>query len=125
MGRGRHLVCRSERHRKTCGYSRAPIWVVRPEGCTVHYPSNCNDLRGFLFHPNESSTWSIQGLSNDGLYDLTAFEENLLGYSGNAYYGFDNVTLGWQSDGLPEISHQVTAGYATPDFYVGSLGISP
>ena len=101
------------------------VWVVRPEGCTSDDPSNCGDLRGFIFHPNESSTWSIQGLSNNGLYDLTAYEENLLGYGGNAYYGFDNVTLGWQSDGLPELSHQVVAGYATKDFYVGSLGISP
>ena len=98
------------------------VWVVRPEGCTAN---ECGNNRGFLFHPNESSTWSTEGLSNNGLYDLTAFEENLLGYGGNAYYGFDNVTLGWQTDGLPELSHQVIAGYATKDFYLGSLGISP
>ena len=101
------------------------VWVVRPEGCTEDDPSDCGDNRGFLFHPNESSTWSIDGLSNNGLYDLTVFEENILGYSGNASYGFDNVTLGWQTDGLPELSHQVVAGYAAKDFYIGSLGISP
>ena len=87
--------------------------------------SNCAGNRGFLFNPNASSTWSIAGLDNNGLYNLNAGVENLLGYRGNAYYGFDNVTLGWQSDHLPKLSHQIIAGYATDDFYIGSLGISP
>ena len=101
------------------------IWVVRPEGCITTDPKNCGDLRGFLFNSNDSSTWSTGGLKNNGLYDLTAFEENILGYSGNAYYGFDDITFGWQSDRLPKLSHQVIAGYVTKDFYLGSLGISP
>ena len=88
-------------------------------------PNNCAGSRGFLFNPNASSTWSTAGLDNNGLYNLNAGVEGRLGYRGNAYYGFDNVTLGWQSDHLPELSHQIIAGYATEDFYIGSLGISP
>jgi Eukaryotic aspartyl protease len=49
----------------------------------------------------------------------------LLGYNGNAYYGFDNITLGLVGAGLPTLSHQLIAGIATPDFWVGSLGLSP
>lgn len=58
------------------------------------------------------------------MFELSLYEEELLGYSGNAYYGFDNVTLGLGA-GLPMLSHQLIAGIATPDFWLGSLGLSP
>ena len=48
-----------------------------------------------------------------------------MGYSGNASYGYDNVTLGWLGGGLPTLSRQVIEGFATNDFYIGSLGLSP
>lgn len=104
------------------------LWVVLSQGCSAPGdPGNCAYLRGFEFTPNQSSTWSIEGLGNEGLYSLVVYEESLLGYSGNAYYGYDSITLGWpgQGTGLPSITHQVVAGIATPDFYLGSLGLSP
>ena len=39
--------------------------------------------------PNTSSTWT-----NIGLYGLVLTEEAVLGYSGNANFGYDNLTLG-------------------------------
>ena len=96
------------------------IWPVLPQGCTVGDPSNCGDLRGTLFLPNSSSTWI-----NIGLYGLVLTEEAGLGYSGNANFGYDNVTLGWLGGGLPTLSHQVIEGFATKDFLIGSFGLSP
>ena len=111
----------------TSAESGTTTWVVRAEGCSRPGDNitDCVSSRGFLFNPNASSTWTTAGLKNSGLYNLNAYVENLLGYRGNAYYGFDNVTLGWPSHTLPEVSHQIIAGYATEDFYIGSLGISP
>ena len=101
------------------------IWVVLPEGCPTGAPSNCAYDRGSTFNPNQSSTWSTNGLSNGGLYSLYTLEEGLLGYSGNAYYDYENISLGWPGAGLPTLSYQLVAGIATSDFYIGSLGLSP
>ena len=101
------------------------LWVVLPEGCSTEAPKNCAYTRGSTFNPNQSSSWSIDRLSNGGLYGLYTLEEDLLGYSGNAYYGYENMTIGWPGTGLPTLSHQLVAGIATPDFYIGSLGLSP
>ena len=96
------------------------IWLVLPQGCTVGDPSNCGDLRGTLFLPNLSSTWI-----NIGLYGLVLTEEASLGYSGNANFGYDNVTLGWLGDGLPTLNRQVIEGFVTKDFSIGSFGLCP
>lgn len=64
------------------------VWPVLPQGCIVGDPENCGDLRGYLFLPNASSTWN-----NTGLYSLVLTEEVELGYSGNANFGYDDLTL--------------------------------
>jgi hypothetical protein len=81
---------------------------------------DCSSLRGFLFRSNASSTWSDRGL-----FQLPLYPEDALGYSGNADFGFDNITLAWQGQGGAVLGHQVVAGIATKDFYVGMLGLSP
>ena len=96
------------------------VWPVLPQGCGIGDPSNCGDLRGTLFQPNISSTWT-----NIGLYGLVLTEETALGYSGNANFGYDNLTLGGLGDGLPALSRQIIEGFATKDFYIGSFGLSP
>lgn len=96
------------------------IWPVLPQGCTARDPRNCGDLRGTLFLPNSSSTWI-----DIGFYGLVLTEEIGLGYSGNANFGYDNVTLGWPGGGLPALSYQVIEGFEIKDFYIGSFGLSP
>lgn len=91
-----------------------------PLGCTTDDPSNCANLRGSLYASNESSTWS-----NVGIYSLGLPEEWQLGYSANASFGYDNLTMGRPGDGGPSISHQVIEGYAAKDFYIGTFGLSP
>ncbi|KAH0562683.1 hypothetical protein GP486_002640 [Trichoglossum hirsutum] len=99
--------------------SSSSTWVVVPDGCIPSDPSDCPSLRGFTFQTNSSRSWTDAGLFQLPLHSLT-----LLGYSGNAKFGLDNLTLGWQGQGGPELNHQVVGGIATKDFFVGSLGIN-
>ena len=99
-------------------------WVVLDEGCSLANPNltNCVSSRGGTFARNQSTSWSTKQLDNGGLYELNTYEENFLGLSGHAYYGFDTVSLG---SGLPVLNnHQLVAGFATNDFWLGSLGLS-
>ncbi|KAF2231180.1 acid protease [Viridothelium virens] len=99
--------------------SQSSLWVVLPEGCTGDEPQDCSDARGFLFQKNASSTWSEKGL-----FELTTTEENFLGLTGNGDWGFDTVMLGWQGDGLPNLNSTLVTGVATPDFYLGEIGLN-
>ena len=94
--------------------------MVLTQGCIASDPDTCDYLRGYRFHVNESRTWQDQGL-----FQLPLRSERYLNYSGNADYGFDNITLGWPGSGGPALDHQVVTGLATKDFYIGSLGLSP
>ncbi|KAK5112054.1 hypothetical protein LTR85_011635 [Meristemomyces frigidus] len=49
----------------------------------------------------------------------------MLGLSGNAYYGFDTISLGLVGSGLPTLQNQLIAGIASNSFWLGSLGLSP
>ena len=99
---------------------QSSVWIVLPEGCTPTDVPDCPDVRGFEFRINQSSTWS-----EEGLFELSLDEEVKLGYSGNAQYGYDTVTVGWQGEGLPTVPRQVIAGFATKDFYVGRIPLNP
>lgn len=114
----------------TSASAGAATWVVISEGCSQANPNltNCAEERGGLFLSNTSTSWTTEGLPNgpDGaLFNLITYEESKLGFSGNAYYGFDTVTLGLTGSELPTLESQVIAGYATNDFWLGSLGLSP
>ncbi|KAK5163799.1 uncharacterized protein LTR77_010473 [Saxophila tyrrhenica] len=104
------------------------IWAVIPEGCSATYNaniSNCANERGYVFKSNTSTTWSSERLSNGGLYELDTYVEGSLGYDGNAYYGFDTVSLGLEGSALPILHNQLVAGIASNNYWLGSLGISP
>lgn len=99
-----------------------------PEGCSTSLNtniSNCAYERGYDFTSNQSITWSTQRLGNGGLYQLDTLVESELGLTGNAYYGFDTVELGLDGSGLPTLTNQLIAGFATDSFWLGSLGLSP
>ncbi|KEQ63743.1 acid protease, partial [Aureobasidium melanogenum CBS 110374] len=104
------------------------IWAVLEEGCTIVNPnldlSSCKQSRGDLFQHNESTSWSIQGLENDGIFSLPTYEESLLDLGDNASYGFDSISLGLNS-GLGSIQHTLIAGLVNNKYWVGSLGLSP
>lgn len=98
-------------------------WAVLPQGCNSKDPSNCGTSRGRIFQPDQSDTWVKNDLTTDGTFSF-GLESNL-GYFSNALYGYDTVTLGWQGSGGPSLQHQVVAGLATKEFYLGLFGINP
>lgn len=102
-------------------------WIPVPEGCTPDDPSDCARTRGVLpfngeytdgFLKNESSTW-------DQIYIADLNLESALGYDGNGDYGFETVGLQVENSGGPTLEHQVVAGIADKDFYLGIFGLGP
>lgn len=103
-------------------------FVPLPEGCTADDPSNCASSRGAEifgssqntgFQTNKSSTWEEMAIYNLGL-------EDDLGVSANGLYGYDTLRLGGSSDNSAlQLSHQILAGVANKNFYMGLIGLSP
>lgn len=92
------------------------------QGCISDYGSNqtCATERGGIFEPDDSSTWN-----EIGIYNLNLFTEAGLGYYANGLYGFETVALGLLGSGGPTLTHQVVAGIAAPNFWLGALPLSP
>ena len=100
------------------------IWPVLSGGCTPQDPPYCSDVRGGLFNPNLSSTWS-----SIGSFGLGMPQEDVVGFDGiNASFGSDIAKFGFLSDILPAVvpkTHQIMEGIATKDVFVGMIGLSP
>ncbi|MCJ1392760.1 hypothetical protein MMC18_005631 [Xylographa bjoerkii] len=101
--------------------------VPLPEGCTSSDPSNCGSLRGVYpfngaqstgFQTNVSSTWVTNGLF------VLNLEADLVN-PGNGLYGFDTVGLEIDNSGGLTLQHQIVAGIAAKEFYLGVLGLGP
>ena len=67
------------------------IWTVWDNAlsCGGISTTDCPSARGNLFSFGHSTSWK-----NESLYSLPLNPEHYLPYSGNAYFGFDNVTVG-------------------------------
>lgn len=104
----------------------ADVWVPLKDGCygLSWTGFSCANSRGVGtvnrtqspgFLANESTSWD-----QIGLYQLPT-EENLFGTGNNGLYGLDTLAL---SDSYSVSFHNWTvAGIATPDFWVGTLGL--
>ena len=91
-------------------------WVVAPEGCARYSDySLCAESRGGIFNLSQSSTWNYVGLYQFGI-------EGNLGYSGNAYFGYDTVILGQNG---PNLTNTTVGAFATSEFWLGNLGLNP
>ena len=100
-------------------------YVVVPEGCLegVDGP-NCSKLRGAErfqasqspgFQVNASSSWSTLGQYSVDL-------EESLNYTAQGLFGFDEVSLGSAADkSALSLDHQVVAGIADLDYYMGYI----
>ena len=102
-------------------------WVPVPLGCTPSDPPNCSSLRGAQpfqgaisngFQSNQSTTWKEKGFFSLAI-------ETDLGLSGNGDFGYDTVGLEVENSGGLTLVGQVVGGIATPDFWVGQLGLGP
>ena len=61
--------------------------------------------------------------TSQGIFSL-ALEQNL-GLTGNGLYGYDTIVLSYLGSGLPSLGHQIVAGIATQDFWMGQFGLNP
>ena len=110
-------------------------WVPNPEGCTASDPTDCgysrgvqkfNGQQGTGFQSNESSSWQALGVYSLDLETNLDYETNV-SYAGAGLYGFDTIGLQVENSGGVTLDHQVVAGIALKQFYLGcfGLGIKP
>ncbi|KAI6909849.1 acid protease [Hortaea werneckii] len=107
-------------------------WLPLPQGCQgiMSDVSDCGDRRGVNaingtaslgFQTNISSTWE-----SIGIYKLEA-EQTLFGNDNDALYGLDTVSISLLDNSAQnsssKIDSQTVAGFATGDFWLGSLGL--
>jgi hypothetical protein len=110
-------------------------WVFDATGCSAitkvlpnPVPPQCGQSRGGLFVSKSSTTYSthlLQDKGNGTIYSFDAVVEHHLGDGGNAYFGFDTITLGLPGSNLPLIKSQFNASQVTPIYWLGFLGLSP
>lgn len=101
---------------------QSSTWLILPEACptTILVPTeDCSETRGGLYMRNISKTWHEYGQ-----YELNTYLEKRVGYDGDGLYGWDDLSLGWNGDGLPTLDNQSIAGIISPNFTVGSLALS-
>ncbi|EME87831.1 uncharacterized protein MYCFIDRAFT_148442 [Pseudocercospora fijiensis CIRAD86] len=91
---------------------------ISANGCPKYYPSDCADVRGFIFKANESLTWVANSMYNVGI------EQNL-GMDTQGPTGFDTVTLGWQGSTIGTVNHSVVFNLADSQYWLGLLGLKP
>jgi hypothetical protein len=93
-------------------------WVVINLGCPESYGQDCAFNRGYIFDVANSTSWT-----NTSTFELDL--ELNLGYNGNGLFGRDVVSLGYPLSGGPQLSNQIVAGIAAPDFWLGIFGLDP
>lgn len=106
--------------------SQSAIWPVHQEGCYTTDPTSCSELRGMLFNPATSESWTNVTCSgeNNNLCELPfSVAEELQGYDVTAFTGMDTVVLGTDVSS-PRLEHQVVAAYASYQPLVGLFGLS-
>lgn len=104
----------------------ADVWVPVSDGCVglswtgfdcanSRGVGTVNGIQSAGFLTNESTSWDQLGI-----YQLPS-EQALFGTSNNGLYGLDTLAL---SDSYSVSFHNWTiAGIATPDFWLGTLGL--
>lgn len=91
---------------------------IGANGCPENYTADCNNLRGFLFLPNESLSWIPNSIYNLGI-------EDNLGLDIASNVGFDTVTLGWQGSGGPSQAHSTVFNLYSAAYWIGAFGVKP
>ncbi|KAI7154410.1 acid protease [Hortaea werneckii] len=112
--------------------SVSEVWLPLPQGCQgiMSDVSDCGDRRGVNaingtaslgFQTNISSTWE-----SIGIYKLET-DQALFGNDNDALYGLDTVSVNLMDNSgqnsTSKIDSQTVAGFATGDFWLGSLGL--
>ena len=104
------------------------IWAVNRKGCTYRpgnqsnaaeqFSQDCDQSRGYVFSPDESSTWTSQGF-----YSL--WVGGNFGLDARGDYGYDNVGLGIPGEEGPTIVNTTIGTLINTNFWVGHFGLHP
>ena len=82
----------------------------------------CSTL-GFAYKIMTDGCRVQNNFTTQGIFAL-GLEQNL-GFTGNGLYGYDTISLSYLGSGLPALNHQVVAGIAAEDFWLGQFGVNP
>lgn len=99
----------------TAGYE---TWIVDPQGCPPEYTDKCAFSRGNVVSTENSTSWTYIKIAELSL-------QTNLGYVGNGQYGYETIELGYPRSGGPKLEKQIVASIASPDFWLGQLGLDP
>jgi hypothetical protein len=81
---------------------------------------NCSDMRGGVFRPNESRSWS-----SNGVHAVEIAQDMGLGIKRTFLFGTDTVGLGVQPQ-VSRMTNQTVAGMkGLASSFTGAMGISP
>lgn len=104
------------------------IWAVNRKGCTYQsgnqsnavekFSQDCDKSRGYVFSPDESSTWTSQGF-----YSL--WVGGNFGLNARGDYGYDNVGLGIPGEDGPTVENTTIGTLINTNFWVGHFGLHP
>ena len=104
----------------------ANTWIPIADDCLALNLTDCGSKRGVHpfnstlspgFQSNFSSTWE-----KIGTYELG--QNDFLGLDGNGIFGNDTVAFTRGGDGQKiQIDHQVVTAYASPDIWLGEIGL--
>ncbi|KAF1974313.1 acid protease [Bimuria novae-zelandiae CBS 107.79] len=100
-------------------HDQSSTWLVLGQACG-NDAQGCGNERGRLYSYDNSSTWQ-----ETGFYDLEPWLERQVGQDGPGYFGWDDITLGWEGDDMPTLKNQSVVGITTTDFWLGSLSLNP
>ena len=98
-----------------------PTWFVVAAGCTPTDPRNCTSARGGIYKTEKSSTYQSVDTYELGAEANLGLTQNF----DNGAFAYDVLGVMTSDGGNVSLEHQVIAGIATKDFYVGNLGLSP
>ena len=102
--------------------AQSVVTVVMAEDCmgVTGGFQNCSDMRGGVFQPNKSRSWS-----SNGVHDVEIAQDMGLGIKRTFLFGTDTVGLGVQPQ-VSRMSNQTVAGMkGISSSFTGAMGISP
>lgn len=94
---------------------------MNTQGCNpTSDPSNCTKARGGAYDESKSNNWVKKDIYALGAEANLGYTQN----SDNGEYGFDTLGVAVQGGGNVSLIHQLIAGIATKDFFLGNLGLA-
>jgi hypothetical protein len=96
-------------------------YVIHPKICEYVNKTVCTQLadsRGGIYNSNVSTTYE-----KENIYQI--YMEKNLNYVANALYGYDQIGLGYDGQGMPTLKHQIVGAMSVDIYQFGFFGLHP